>query len=177
MEGRTVEIGFVKVLCISKCLPFSLCTQSEPESSRRICASWPKASIAFPGSLARSTCSEAEKLSHRAAELDIADRVGGAPVPLPEHYTEGALAGGVIRTGLTSLLPLLLLTKNGARREIVEAMFSKLLAAKKIELVPIGYTLTSLAFSRENPVRRTGCLGGFTRCMIFCERLPSLKRF
>jgi hypothetical protein len=29
-------------------------------------------------------------------------------------------------------------------------MFSGLLAARKIELVPIGYTLASLAFSREN---------------------------
>jgi predicted transposase YdaD len=57
----------------------------------------------------------------------------------------------VLRTGLTGLLPLLPLTKNGARREIVETMFSRLLAAKKIELVPIGYTLASLAFSRENP--------------------------
>jgi predicted transposase YdaD len=58
----------------------------------------------------------------------------------------------VIRTGLTGLLPLLPLTKNGARREIVETMFSRLLAAKKVDLVPIGYTLASLAFSRENPV-------------------------
>ncbi len=57
----------------------------------------------------------------------------------------------VMRTGLTGLLPLLPLTKNGARREIVETMFGRLLAAKKVELVPIGYTLASLAFSRENP--------------------------
>lgn len=57
----------------------------------------------------------------------------------------------VLQTGLTGLLPLLPLTKNGARREIVETMFGRLLAAKKIELVPIGYTLASLAFSRENP--------------------------
>jgi predicted transposase YdaD len=57
----------------------------------------------------------------------------------------------VLQTGLTGLLPLLPLTKNGARREIVETMFSRLLAAKKIELVPIGCTLASLAFSRENP--------------------------
>src|SRR5215469_5066966 len=71
------------------------------------------------------------------------------------HYQSIALKAllpeGVIRTGLTGLLPLLPLTKNGARREIVETMFSRLLAAKKIELVPIGYTLASLAFSRENP--------------------------
>ena len=38
MKCRAVEIGFVKVLCISKCLLFSLCVQSEPESTRRICA-------------------------------------------------------------------------------------------------------------------------------------------
>jgi predicted transposase YdaD len=71
------------------------------------------------------------------------------------HYQsielKALLPEGVIRTGLTGLLPLLPLTKNGARREIVETMFSRLLAAKKIELVPIGYTLVSLAFSRENP--------------------------
>src|SRR5215469_16933187 len=71
------------------------------------------------------------------------------------HYQsielKALLPEGVIRTGLTGLLPLLPLTKNGARREIVETMFSRLLAAKKIELVPIGYTLASLAFSRENP--------------------------
>jgi predicted transposase YdaD len=71
------------------------------------------------------------------------------------HYQsielKALLPEGVIRTGLTGLLPLLPLTKNGARREIVETMFSRLLAAEKIELVPIGYTLASLAFSRENP--------------------------
>jgi predicted transposase YdaD len=71
------------------------------------------------------------------------------------HYQsielKALLPEGVIRTGLTGLLPLLPLTKNGARREIVEIMFSRLLAAKKIELVPIGYTLASLALSRENP--------------------------
>ena len=71
------------------------------------------------------------------------------------HYQSIALKAllpeGVMRTGLTGLLPLLPLTKHGARREIVEIMFSRLLAAKKIELVPIGYTLASLAFSRENP--------------------------
>jgi predicted transposase YdaD len=42
------------------------------------------------------------------------------------------------------------LTNGGATRDIVESMFSGLLAARKIELVPIGYTLASLAFSREN---------------------------
>jgi predicted transposase YdaD len=56
----------------------------------------------------------------------------------------------LMRIGQAGLLPLLPLTKGGARREIVEDMFSGLLSSKKIELVPIGYTLASLAFSREN---------------------------
>jgi len=56
----------------------------------------------------------------------------------------------LLHTGQTGLLPLLPLTKGGARREIVETMFRELLSAKKMELVPIGYTLASLAFSREN---------------------------
>ena len=71
------------------------------------------------------------------------------------HYQSIALKAlspeGVIRTGLTGLLPLLPLTKNGARREIVETMFSRLLAAKKIDLVPIGYTLASLALPPGKP--------------------------
>ena len=51
---------------------------------------------------------------------------------------------------MVGLLPLLPLTKSGARREIVETMFSELLGAQRMELVPIGYTLASLSFSREN---------------------------
>ncbi len=56
----------------------------------------------------------------------------------------------LLRTGQAGLLPLLPLTNGGARREIVETMFSELLSAGKIELVPIGYTLASLAFSQGN---------------------------
>jgi predicted transposase/invertase (TIGR01784 family) len=70
------------------------------------------------------------------------------------HYQSIALGvlspEDLLRTGQTGLLPLLPLTKRGARREIVESMFNGLLAAKKPELVSIGYTLASLAFSREN---------------------------
>jgi predicted transposase YdaD len=70
------------------------------------------------------------------------------------HYQSvelGALSPeDLLRSGQAGLLPLLPLTNGGARRDIVESMFSGLLAARKIELVPIGYTLASLAFSREN---------------------------
>ncbi len=70
------------------------------------------------------------------------------------HYQSIELAalspGDLLQSDQPGLLPLLPLTKGGARREIVESMFSGLLAARKIELIPIGYTLASLAFSREN---------------------------
>jgi len=70
------------------------------------------------------------------------------------HYQSvelGALSPeDLLRSGQAGLLPLLPLTNGGAKRDIVESMFSGLLAARKIELVPIGYTLASLAFSREN---------------------------
>ena len=93
--------------------------------------------------------------SGEAATSPLSWRLPTEQEVLRFHYQSIALKAlspeGVIRTGLTGLLPLLPLTKNGARREIVETMFSRLLAAKKIELVPIGYTLASLAFSRENP--------------------------
>lgn len=74
--------------------------------------------------------------------------------PLCNVYASFALDSliTVCYTERKGLLPLLPLTKNAARRDIVETMFSSLLAAKKIDLVPIGYTLASLAFSRENPV-------------------------
>jgi hypothetical protein len=78
------------------------------------------------------------------------------------HYQSivlGALSPeDLLQSGQAGLLPPLPLTNGGARRDmvesmfsdIVESMFSGLLAARKIELVPIGYTLASLAFSREN---------------------------
>src|SRR5258708_4888165 len=70
------------------------------------------------------------------------------------HYQSvelGALSPeDLLRSGQAGLLPLLPLTNGGGTRDIVESMFSGLLAARKIELVPIGYTLASLALSREN---------------------------
>jgi predicted transposase YdaD len=67
----------------------------------------------------------------------------------------------LLHTGQTGLLPLLPLTKSGARREIAETMFRELLGAKRMELVPIGYTLASLAFSRENPADQDWLLRRF----------------
>src|SRR5215470_15208977 len=67
----------------------------------------------------------------------------------------------LLRIGQAGLLPLLPLTKGGARREVVEEMFNGLLSSKKIELVPIGYTLASLAFSRENRVDQDWLLRRF----------------
>jgi predicted transposase YdaD len=81
------------------------------------------------------------------------------------HYLSielGALSSErLLHAGQTGLLPLLPLTKSGARREIVETMFRELLGAKRMELVPIGYTLASLAFSRENPADQVWLLRRF----------------
>src|SRR5690242_7691103 len=51
------------------------------------------------------------------------------------------------------LLPLLPLTKGGARREVANVMFAELktAAAEQAELMAIGSTLASLVFKRENP--------------------------
>src|SRR5258707_6510222 len=76
------------------------------------------------------------------------------------HYQSIELED-LLRSGQAGLLPLLPLTNGGARREIVESMFSGRLSAKKIELVPIGYTLASLAFSRENRAEQDWLLRRF----------------
>ncbi len=81
------------------------------------------------------------------------------------HYQSIELAalspGDLLQSDQPGLLPLLPLTEGGARREIVESMFSGLLAARKIELIPIGYTLASLAFSRENRAEQDWLLRRF----------------
>jgi predicted transposase YdaD len=81
------------------------------------------------------------------------------------HYQSVELAAlspeDLHRSGEAGLLPLLPLTNGGARRETVESMFSGRLSAKKIELVPIGYTLASLAFSRENRAEQDWLLRRF----------------
>ena len=48
------------------------------------------------------------------------------------------------------LLPLLPLTKGGASRTMAETMFSRIQAAERTELIPIGTLLASLAFGTEN---------------------------
>jgi len=52
------------------------------------------------------------------------------------------------------LLPLLPLTRGGASRKMAETMFSRIQAAGKTELIPIGSLLASLAFGRENSVEQ-----------------------
>jgi predicted transposase YdaD len=52
-------------------------------------------------------------------------------------------AGDLLQTGLIGLLPLLPLTKDGARREVVEEMIGGLIAAEKTESLWIGYALAS----------------------------------
>jgi predicted transposase YdaD len=63
------------------------------------------------------------------------------------HYRSielGKLAAGeLLQTGLVGLLPLLPLTKDGARREVVEEMISGLISAEKTESLWIGYALAS----------------------------------
>ncbi len=49
----------------------------------------------------------------------------------------------MLQTGLVGLLPLLPLTKDGARREVVEEMISGLISAEKTESLWIGYALAS----------------------------------
>ena len=56
----------------------------------------------------------------------------------------------VLQKGETGLLPLLPLTRGGASREVTTKMLADLKAAGRRELLAIGATLASLAFSREN---------------------------
>ncbi len=53
------------------------------------------------------------------------------------------IAGELLQTGLVGLLPLLPLTKDGARREVVEEMITGLVSAEKTESLWIGYALAS----------------------------------
>jgi predicted transposase YdaD len=48
------------------------------------------------------------------------------------------------------LLPLVPLTTDGAKREVVETMFADLNIAERSELIPIGAALASLAFGKDN---------------------------
>jgi predicted transposase YdaD len=64
-------------------------------------------------------------------------------------------AGELLQTGLVGLLPLLPLTKDGARREVVEEMISGLISAEKTESLWIGYALASKVLTDDlNWLRR-----------------------
>lgn len=54
------------------------------------------------------------------------------------------------RTRLIGLLPLLILTKDGATHEVVEEVIAGIEAAEKRDLLPITKLLASLVFTRES---------------------------
>jgi len=53
-----------------------------------------------------------------------------------------------LQTGLVGLYPLLILTRGGTRRTIVEKMFSVIGETGKTDLEVVGFTLASFAFTR-----------------------------
>ena len=59
------------------------------------------------------------------------------------------LTEDLVRLQQLELLPLLTLTSDGTRREVVKQIRADLLAAGRPELVQVGYTLASLAFERK----------------------------
>lgn len=52
--------------------------------------------------------------------------------------------------GSEGLLPLVPLTRDGTRREVVDEMILGLLAAQKAELLSIGYMLSALVFKKDD---------------------------
>lgn len=50
---------------------------------------------------------------------------------------------GLLQTGLAGLLPLLPLTRDGARREVIEKMITGLISSEKTESLWIGYALAT----------------------------------
>lgn len=52
--------------------------------------------------------------------------------------------------GSEGLLPLIPLTRDGTRREVVDEMIVGLLAAQKAELLSIGYLLSALVFKKDD---------------------------
>ena len=52
--------------------------------------------------------------------------------------------------GTEGLLPLIPLTRDGTRREVVDEMIVGLLAAQKAELLSIGYMLSALVFKKDD---------------------------
>ena len=59
------------------------------------------------------------------------------------------VTGEIRQTGRVGLLPLMLLTKDGARHEVVEEIITRLEAAKQYNLLPITELLASLVFKSE----------------------------
>ncbi len=55
----------------------------------------------------------------------------------------------LLQTGLAGLLPLLPLTRDGARREVVEKMIAGLISAEKTESLLIGYALASKVLKND----------------------------
>jgi predicted transposase YdaD len=71
----------------------------------------------------------------------------------------------LMQTGLVGLLPLLPLTQDGARREVVEQMMAGLLSAEKIESLWIGYALATKVLKNDLPWlrKRFAMLNDFLR--------------
>jgi len=61
-------------------------------------------------------------------------------------------AEDILRTELFGLLPLLPLTREGQRREVVEKMIDGLVTSKELDLLPLGEMLAGLRF--RDPVDR-----------------------
>ncbi|MFL5697493.1 MAG: Rpn family recombination-promoting nuclease/putative transposase [Ktedonobacteraceae bacterium] len=60
------------------------------------------------------------------------------------------VTGEIRQTGRVGLLPLMLLTKDGARHEVVEEIITRLEAAKQYNLLPITELLASLVFKSQS---------------------------
>ncbi len=60
------------------------------------------------------------------------------------------LAENILRTGLVGLLPLLPLTKGGARHEVVDEMVAGLAAAEERRLLPLAKAFATLMFKDES---------------------------
>ncbi len=71
----------------------------------------------------------------------------------------------VLQTGLVGLLPLLPLTQDGARREVVEQMITGLVSTEKTESLWIGYALASKVLKDDLQwhKRRFAMLGNILR--------------
>jgi predicted transposase YdaD len=80
-------------------------------------------------------------------------KIPGGREVLRFHYLSVELGGlfteELRQTGRVGLLPLLLLTKDGARHEVVEEIITGLEVAEQFDLLPITKLLASLVFKSE----------------------------